>query len=428
VNFTITLDNRYQRLTAILVGAGIGLCLGWLVVSNFIVRGVADRRISLPRELLEAAADRFPNSARVNFQLAGAEITDVANNSGLDARAESHAAKAVNLSPWNYQARSLLATAQELNGKQEEAENSLRKAVELAPNNVEPNWALANLLLRRGKLSESFGPFRVAAGSSADLLPTAIEMIWRASAGNPDALRSFAGDNAEAMLTVVKFLTDHNRVAEAGAIFTSIDKQAKAHSQQSPELISALIKAGRLDLARRAWGELMTAMRPEVQATASLIWDGGFEMDAVEGLNQFDWVIRPNKFASIAIDKTVAKTGRRSLKVVFSGQDTTTLSDQVQQTIILRPGASYQLECYAKAKGLSAPEGPRIAVVGPGGLIGASGPVSADVDGWQKLTISFIAPSNQAAATLSIMRSPKFSYDDPTRGIIWFDDFTLVER
>jgi len=277
---------------------------------------------------------------------------------------------------------------------------------------------------------------RIAAISRSDLLPTAIETMWRASGGRLEALRSFAGDDAEAMLAVAKFLTEQNLVAEAGAVFNSIDKRAKAHSPQSPAVISALMRAGRFDLARASWVELMTAIRsesspevpPEILKAGAPIWDGGFEMDAVEGLNQFNWVIRPNKFAWIAIDRSVARTGGRSLKVVFSGLDTTTLSDQVQQTIVLKPGAGYRLECYAKAKNLITPEGPRIAVIGQGGLIGASGPVSVDSDDWQRLTISFVAPANQAAATLAVVRTPKFSYDDPTRGIIWFDDFTLVER
>ncbi|HZF41166.1 MAG TPA: hypothetical protein VE715_20245, partial [Blastocatellia bacterium] len=414
------------------------------VVSNVIVRGAADERVSFTREWLAAAVERFPNSARVNFQLAKAEIADGAHNGRFDAQAESHAEEAVDLSPWDYQARRLLATAQELNGKQEEAENSLRAAVKLAPNHAELNWVFANLLLRRGKLSESFRPFRIAVGSRADLLPTTIEMIWRSSDGGLDALKSFAGDDAEVMLAVVKFLTEQNLITEAGAVFNSIDKQAKARSPRSPELISALMRAGRFDLARATWVELMTAIQPEVRPEVrpeirpeaqpeileakSLIWDGGFEMDAVERLNQFNWVIRPNKFAWIAIDRSVARTGRRSLKVAFSGLDTTTLSNQVQQTIVLKPGASYNLECYAKAKDLVTPEGPRIAVIGQGGLLGASGPVSADTNDWQRLTVGFVAPANQAAATLTIVRVPKFSYDDPTRGTIWFDDFMLVER
>src|SRR5262249_55529187 len=148
---------------------------------------------------------------------------------------------------------------------------------------AELNWAFANLLMRRGKLSESFAPLRIAARSRVDLLPTAIETMWRSSGGSLDAFRSFAGDDTEGTLAVVKFLAEQNLVAEAGAVFNSIDKQARAHSAQSPELIDALMRVGRFDLARATWVELMTAIRPEARSAGSLIWDGGFEKDAVEG-------------------------------------------------------------------------------------------------------------------------------------------------
>jgi hypothetical protein len=435
MRFTVILDNLYRRLAVILAVTSIGLGLGWTVLSDLIVRGVADQRTSLPRGLLAAAAERFPNSARINLRLANAEIANVAGSETFNdqaANAESHAERSVDLSPWNYQALGLLAMAQELNGKQEEAEKTLRAAIKLAPNHAELNWAFANLLLRRRKLGESFEPLRIAVRSKPDLMPIAIDTIWRSSRRDLGALRAFAGDDPETTLAVVKFLAEQNLIDEAGAIFNSIDKQAKAHSPQSSELINALMKARRFEAARAKWVELMTEIRsgamPKVPESGATIWDGGFETDPVEGLNQFNWMVRPNKFAWVAIDQSVARTGGRSLKVVFSGLDTTTMSDQVRQTIILRPGASYHLECYAKTKDLTTPEGPRIAVIGESGLIRASDPVSADSDGWQKLTINFVAPANRAVATLAIVRTPKFSYDDPTIGTVWFDDFTLVER
>jgi len=428
LNFTVNLDNLYKRIAAILLVTVIGLGLGWAITSNFIIRGVADRRVALPREWLAAAADRFPNSARVNFQLANTEIAASVSNRQFDAQAESHAIRAVNLSPWDYRARRLLATAQELNGKPGGAENSLREAVKLAPNHAELNWSFANLLLRRGKLGESMGPFRVAARAKAGLLLSAIETIWRSSAGNLDTLKAFAGNDTESQLTIVKFLIEQNLVVEAVPIFNSIDKQAKVNSPQSPDLIATLWRAGQFGLAKATWLDLMAAFQPEAQMTGGLVWNGGFEADSVEGMNQFGWVIRPNQYARIVIDQSFAKTGARSLRVVFSGLDTTSMRDQVQQTLVLKPGASYHLECYAKVRDLVTPEGPRVAVIGQGGVIGVSDPVTADSSGWQRLGVSFVAPANSPSATLAIVRTPKFSYDDPTRGIIWFDDFTLVER
>src|SRR5262249_62408678 len=152
---------------------------------------------------LLAAAERFPNSARINLQLANAEMAGGDGNAQFDADAESHAIRAVNLSPWDFQARRLLATAQELNGKQEEAENSLRKAVNLAPNHVELNWEFANLLARRGKLGESLEPFRVAARSKAGLLLSARETIWRPSPGGTETLQCFPGIHPEFPLPVL---------------------------------------------------------------------------------------------------------------------------------------------------------------------------------------------------------------------------------
>jgi tetratricopeptide (TPR) repeat protein len=448
VRFTLILDNLYKRLVIVLAVTGLGLSLGWMVASDFVIRGVTDRRISWSREFLAAAVERFPNSARINFRLANAEIGAAADSEKFDARAEmaemaeSHAERAVYLSPWDYQARRLLAMAQELNGKQEEAEKTLRVAVKLAPNHALSNWAFANLLLRRGKLSESLGPLLIAARSRPDLLPNAIDMIWRSSNGSLDALTSFAGNDAETMLAIVNFLADRKLFTEADAVFNSIDKQAKARSPRSAKLINALMQDGQFDRARTTWVELMTATRPEtlpedqseITDAGTLIWNGGFELDEAQALNQFNWLIRPNKFAWAAVDRSVARTGGRALKVVFSGLDTTRLRDQIQQIIVLKPGASYQLECYAKAEDLITPEGPRVAVIGQNGLIAESDPVTADLTDWQKLTISFVAPAGPAgragekAATVSIVRTPKFSYDDPTSGTIWFDDFTLMER
>src|SRR5262245_27371088 len=409
-----------------------------MVVSGFIIRGVADQRWSLPHEWLLSAVERFPDSARINFKLADAEIKSGAWDARFAPEAESHALRAVELSPWNYQARRLLAMAQELNGKPDEAENSLREAVKLAPNHAELNWAFANLLARRGKLGESLQPFRVAARSKAGLLLLAVETIWRFSSGDLETLKAFAGKDTESLMAVVKYMVEQNLMAEAVSVFNSIDKDARSRSPQSLELIDALMRAGQFALAKETWLELMAASNAAAAGAAasgaadrtdgSPIWNGGFEADAAPGLHHFDWVIRENKYARIVIDRNFARTGARSLKVVFSGLDTTTLRDQVQQAIILKLGAGYRLVCYAKAKHLFTPEGPRVAVIGEGGVIGLSEPVKADSPDWQRLVVDFTAPKNSQLAALSIVRTPRFSYDDPTRGIIWFDDFVLSER
>jgi tetratricopeptide (TPR) repeat protein len=428
VTFTVQLDKSRSRIAA-MIGAGVvSVAFVWLIISNFIIRVAADPREELTHDALIVAASRFPNSARINYRLANSEVARAAVEEQFIAEAEIHAARAVNSSPWDYQARHLLAIAQELNGKQEEAENTLRAAVKLAPNHAEMNWALANLLLRRGKLDEANAAFRAAAAANPGFLESAIEMVWRSSGENSEALKSFARTNTEMQLQVVRFLTDQMLTPEAVSMFNTVDKEARVRSPRTAELIASLIKAGQVELARSVWIEAVTTLQPAANATGALVWNGGFEHDAAPNLGHFDWVINPNQYARIVIDRNSGRSGSRSLKVVFSGLDTTTMRNEVRQLIVVKPGGSYRLECYVRSSELVTPEGPRVAIAGNEGVIATSDPAPAGSTDWQRLSVDFTAGPSVTSVVLTIVRIPKFSYDDPTRGTVWFDDFTLREQ
>ncbi|MGH9852275.1 MAG: hypothetical protein ACREBD_20750, partial [Blastocatellia bacterium] len=148
----------------------------------------------------------------------------------------------------------------------------------------------------------------------------------------------------------------------------------------------------------------------------------------VPNLGHFDWAITPNQYARIVIDRNSGRSGARSLKVVFSGLDTTTLKNEVRQLIAVKPGVRYRLECYVRSSELVTPEGPRVAIAGESGIIAASDPAGVGSTDWQRLGVDFIAPANAFSVVLAIVRIPKFSYDDPTRGTVWFDDFALIEQ
>src|SRR5215813_1843867 len=84
LNFTVILDRTYKRITAILLVSVIALGFGRVITSDFIIRGMNDQRVEYPREWLAAAAERFPQSARVNLRLASAEIAEATGNEQLD--------------------------------------------------------------------------------------------------------------------------------------------------------------------------------------------------------------------------------------------------------------------------------------------------------------------------------------------------------
>ncbi|MDX2034779.1 MAG: hypothetical protein SF339_29160 [Blastocatellia bacterium] len=421
---TLKLETLSSRILVILVTVAIAFLLVRVNLAHFVVRVIADQRVAMDREALAAAARTYPDSARIQFKHAEAEIA----GGGDSAAALQIAAAAVNLSPWDYQARRLLAVAQEMNGLQQEAENSIRTTLKLAPYHAELNWAVANILLRSGKIPDSLSHFRIAAMSNPELLPQTLDLLWIASGGDLEVMRTLTGPEPEMQLSFVRFLVEQNRMQDAVRMFNSIDANTRLESARSSEFLNSLLTAKQYDAAREVWLGLAHSLTGVQAQPAEDVWNPSFELDSLQLFPQFDWVIQPNEYARIGFDRTETRSGLRSLRMLFSGKDTTLINGQVKQTVLLRPGGRYRLECYVKSTDLVTPEGPRLAIAGEGGVIAASEPVAEGTSPWERLIVDFVCPNDNAPKYITIIRIPKFSYDDPTKGTVWFDDFALTEN
>jgi tetratricopeptide (TPR) repeat protein len=411
---------------AILALAGSSL-LVVLIISMFVIGTLADDRLLVTRDTLQVPVGYFPNSARLNARLASAELSE----SDRDlANAKAHARRAVDLSPHDYRFRITLASIEEAEGDRSAAEASLEAARALAPNYWDVHYRLGNLLVREGKLAQSLDEFQIAVAANNALLPGTLDLLWRASRGDVNVLQTATGSSPKARLTLAQFLLRVSRPAEAESVFGSIDREGRvAASTESGAFLNALIAAGELGPARDFWSDLAGADRQSM-----LMWNGGFEMELLRSFAQFDWLFGRSEYARLTIDAAVAHTGSRSLKIEFAGRDTTQLDNEIKQLVPVRPGARYTLECYAKTSELETPEGPRVVVANSASpvWIAASEPVARGSGDWQRLAVDFVAPQSvsggMSAVFISIKRKPKFSYDEPTRGAVWFDDFSLKEQ
>jgi tetratricopeptide (TPR) repeat protein len=397
------------------------------VISEFIVGTLTDERAAASLTALEAATDYFPNSARLHGRLAA-----IAEREGDLSLAESHILRAIARSPYNYNFAAMLASVEESRSDCDSAERSLREAIRLAPNKADVHWSLANLLLRRGELGPSLEEFQTAAALKRSLLPGTLNLIWRASNGSVEALEIVSGEEAAARIALARFLLNHSRAEEAAAALNTIGREQRLASAECAALLSDFVRSNQLELARSLWARTVGANDREPR----LISNGGFESDAVEGFSQFDWKINRSDYARASIAEGNARTGARSLRLDFLGRDTTRLDNEVEQLVVVKPGAHYRLECYWKSDGLVTSEGPRIVVTTTPAAspewVASTEPVAAGRSDWQHLETEFVAPSSLDGRPLglyiSIKRRPKFSYDEPTRGRIYFDDFTLTEQ
>ncbi|MEN3331820.1 MAG: hypothetical protein V7641_1185 [Blastocatellia bacterium] len=423
INFK--LNHPLARLAVLLLALAASTLLVMIVFSRFFIGTLADDRFLLDRDWLLAGVAYLPNSPRLQARLAEVELFD--GDPDLN-RADRAAARAVELSPDDYRWRLILASVKEAEGDRAAAEVALRDALRLAPNDRDVHYRLANVLLRQGKLAAAIDEFRIAVDKNPQVLPVTLDLLWQVTRGNVEAVEAVAGSDPKRRLQLAQFLVRQSRIVEAATVFRSIDRTARLASLESAQLLNAFIGANHTAIAHELWMSLVS----EPSAPASLIYNGGFESDILKNFSQFDWTFGRSEYARLSIDRSVAHSGSRSLKIEFAGRDTTTLGDEIRQLVVVRPGAHYRIECYIKSDGLTTPEGPRIVVTDRAGVwIASSDAVAEGTSDWHQVSFALAAPTVADAASavyVSVKRKPKYAYDDPTRGTVWLDDFTMKEE
>jgi hypothetical protein len=426
-NVVLRINVNKPIAKTIAAGATLALCavLGVLAVTGVIAGVLTDERVRVGKALLSGGVRYVPNSAGVQARLAEAEMLSEERDLSV---AEARVRLAINISPRDYNHRLLLASIEEAKGDRASAEDALREALPLAPNYTVVHWRLANLLLRQGKLGKSLSEFRVANASSIALLLPSLDLIWKVSSGNLVAAQAITPDDARSRILLAQFLVQQSRAAEAAGVFSKIDADSRLALPETSGIIGALIAGGHVELARHLWAD--TVSHGEATRDQNPIWNSSFESDIHDKIAQFDWMISQSPYAHANITRDAAHTGARSLRVDFTGRDTTRLDDEISQRFLVQPGARYKLDCFVKTEGLVTPEGPRVVVTDSrsSAVIAGSEPIPRGSDDWRRVSVDFVAPPAAHSLVVAIRRIPKFSYDDPTKGTMWFDDFSLTEQ
>ena len=419
-----SVDSLLAKFITAVIALGVFAILVFAAIWYLVVGTLTDDRVTIPREVMQAGIQYFPNSPRLHARIAEAELRAIDRDLP---KAEAHVRQAIALLPGEYTYRMLLGDILESQGNREEAEKSYREALELAPKYLEVHWRLANNLVRQGKVKESLEHFRQATNRNLMLLPNAYDLIWNVSNGNLEAVTAITSDASKAQLILAEFLVRQSKFTEAARIYRRLERSLRRNEPESAAIITALITANQVPLARELWGDMMSE---ETGRSQPLVWNGSFETAFVPAFSQFDWALKDNDYARVAIDPQTAHSGTQALRVAFLGKDTARVDGEIKQLLLVKPGKRYRLEVYYKLRDLITPMGPRVAVTDQSSqtVIAASEPLPEGTHAWQQLSFEFTAPANSSAVWLQIQRIPKYSYDDPTRGYVWFDDFVLKEQ
>src|SRR5262245_42582083 len=124
----IKLSNPVRKTAWLLLGTAVCALLSAAALLNLLAGVLTDPRANVRKDLLAAAIGYAPSSATLNARLAEAEMAEDERDVG---RAEELARRAVNLSPWDYRHRLLLATIDEARANRAAAEDNLQEALAL---------------------------------------------------------------------------------------------------------------------------------------------------------------------------------------------------------------------------------------------------------------------------------------------------------
>lgn len=162
-SMTCTINLHKPVLCAAVIALPLVLCVGllWLIYARFVAQALTAKKAVVPIETLAQAASFFSQSARLQARLADVLLSQGAPEPAALYQAETSAAQAVALSPYNAKYRLLLAAAKSATGDLAAQETHLRAALALAPHHTEIHWRLANLLLRTGQLEPALDEFRL---------------------------------------------------------------------------------------------------------------------------------------------------------------------------------------------------------------------------------------------------------------------------
>jgi Tetratricopeptide repeat len=317
-----------------------------------------------------------------------------------------------------------LAEAYEIAGDVRNAETAFRSAQQDHPISSDVNWRYGNFLLRQNRLEESFRQIERAVSADPKLTPLAVSLCWRRT-HDIDQILSFAlPPRAEIYWGAIAYFVSAGEPVVAMAVWKRliVEKPSFPLSNAFP-LLELLIGSLNVDEARVVWQQACSAAGIALEPNGdSLIWDGGFESEFLNG--GFAWRFRPVAGATMNLDEEVIHSGRRSLRVVFDGIANVNF-ENIWQFVAVQPNTKYRFSSYIRTQEITTDKGIRFEISGDG----ISNQVTPNVVGtqpWALDDVEFSTGPETRLLRITLRREPSDKFGNKIRGTVWVDDVSLV--
>ena len=371
------------------------------------------------KEVADIGKDLAPGNAMVH--LASASILEESFLPDDLPKALKEYETAVTLSPYDYRLWLELARAYDRFGEYEKSEQAFKKSLALAPKYSVVQWNFGNFLLRRGRTDEAFKLIRDAARGDRSLIETAAALSWDLFDGDVARITGYFGDTPNLRAGLAVHLSLLKRFDEAIGIWRSIPSKARHELQIADEtLVSRLMGEHQY----RKAVEVLKLRKQAVLPTIGSVSNSGFEEEIlVDPANVFEWKIGESNGIHIGLDDTEARTGKRSLLIVFDTDGRT--FRELSQVVVVDPTKTYRLSVSEKSDFRTSASMKWVVQNPMTGEVLASTAVVPMTTEWKDVYVDFTVPEGLEGVVIKLVRDGCSTQICPIYGKVWFDDVAV---
>ncbi len=319
-----------------------------------------------------------------------------------------------------------LAGAYETAGDTAQAEQALREAQRDYPISAQVAWQYGNFLLRQDRVQEGLSQMQRAIRVDPKMTPRAIFVCWRHTKDINQILQFALPATPDAYWGAIEFFVNAREPEAAMAVWKRLATTRSTFplSKAFP-LLDLLVKSDRVEDARVVWQQAVSAagIVPEYEPAGSLVWDGGFEHQFLNG--GLAWQYRPSVGAAINIDEETFHSGARSLRVLFDGTANPDFAD-LWQYVAVEPNTLYRFDAYMKTEGLTTEAGLRFEISDPKTGVMTTTRNVVGTQPWTHENFEFLTGVQTHLLQIVLRRSPSNMLSNKIRGQAWVDDISLA--
>ncbi|HEV2297369.1 MAG TPA: hypothetical protein VGR72_02495 [Candidatus Acidoferrales bacterium] len=344
------------------------------------------------------------------------------------AASERYLERAVQLDPQSAEFKLELARAEEVRGEIAKAREAYEAAKLDYPISADVAWRFGSFLLRKGDTAAGFSEIQRALQNDPALEATAISECWQA---NPDAsaiVQQAFPRKSEAYLNALEFFVSQQQTGAARIVWARLlDLGEPFPMARTLPLVDELINQGRVEDAENVWRQALLATKWPLRSKSSesLNFNGGWEEDVIGG--GFDWRELPAEGVSFAIETQEVHSGKRALRIDFSG-DTNLNFQHLYQYVSVQARRRYHFKAFLRTSDITTDSGIRFEILDPRhpakfliltpGLIGTNS--------WTQVEADVQTPTDADLIEIILRRLPSETFDNKLRGTVWVDDVSLT--